>query len=182
MARRPLNPTEIDEARLVFGPGLDYTRARVAENAGFPNLIDRIGQFLMGQPRPAGVDNAVTLGSTSYFPRTLRTTPDVLAAGNFSDMSWLIHELTHQWQYQRFGWRYLSDALRVQLRQGRGGYDYRRNHASKEEALREDRDMGKRLADFNLEQQGDLARDYYVARRRGRDATPWEPFILDLRS
>ena len=166
--RRRLTANEIAEARLVFGPGLNYYRASVIENTEFPNHVARLG----GAPRP----NAVTLGNTCYFPETLRTAPEVIGNGDLRSMAWLIHELTHIWQFQRFGWIYLARTLSVQLRSGRDGYRY----------TLED---GRRLADYNLEQQGDIARDYYCALKTGwnctrtahRNPAEWELLVAEFR-
>ncbi|MCC7361083.1 MAG: hypothetical protein IT317_16485 [Anaerolineales bacterium] len=181
MARRPLSAAEITEARLVFGPGLDYGRAHIAENAAWPDWIDRLGARLQKRMRHKDEHNAITLGSTSFFPVTLNTAPDAVAGGFLRDMSWLIHELTHQWQFQRWGWRYLTTSLRVQLELGRRAYDYRRDQPSLEAALTAAQAAGRRLADFNPEQQGDLARDYYVRLKQAQNYVPWEPFIAELR-
>ena len=89
----------------------------------------------------------------------------------------LIHELTHVWQYQRFGWIYLARTLSVQLRSGREGYRYTL-------------ESGRRLADYNLEQQGDIARDYYCALKLGRNCTrtasrdpaAWEALVAEFRA
>ncbi|MBP7694717.1 MAG: hypothetical protein KA764_22535 [Anaerolineales bacterium] len=178
MSKRPLSASELAEARLVFADGLDYTRVRVAEASPFPNFIADIGAFFQGKKRTW--DNAVTLGDTSYFPRQLRTSPADLAAG-LTDMAWLIHELTHQWQFQTAGWRYLSEALHVQLTLGPAGYDYAGKAGSPREALRAASQVQRRFLDFNREQQGDIARDYYVARKRGEDVAAWQPFVDDLR-
>lgn len=180
MPRRPLTAAEITEARLVFGPGLDYGRAFVFENALWPDWIDGLGARLQKRMRHKDEHNAVTLGTTSYFPVTLNTAADAVAGGFLRDMSWLVHELTHQWQFQRWGWRYLTAALGVQLRLGRQAYDYRGNQASLEAALEAARAAGQTLTAFNPEQQGDIARDYYVRVKQKQNFAPWEPFIAEL--
>lgn len=178
MSKRRLSPSELAEVRLVFGDGLDTGRVWVSEGGYFPNFIADIGALLQGRKRTW--DNAVTLGDTSHFPRALRTAPEQLAQ-DLTDMAWLVHELTHQWQFQTVGWRYLAEALSVQLSQGPAGYDYKGKHGSPREALRAARSANRHLADFNREQQGDLARDYYLARKRGEDAVDWEPFLDEVR-
>jgi hypothetical protein len=181
MLRRSLTADEIAEARLVFGPGLNYTRAFVAENARWPDLVDKLGAKLQKRMRSKDEHNAITLGNTSFFPVALKTQAGIVAGGNLRDMAWLIHELTHQWQFQRWGWRYLSSALSVQLREGRRSYDYRRDHPSHEAALQAARAAGRRLASFNPEQQGDLARDFYFRCKLNQDCTAWDPFIEEFR-
>ena len=181
MTRRPLSISEVAEAQTVFGSGLDYTRAFVYENAGWPDWIDSLGARLQRRMRYKDEHNAITLGTTSYFPVSLKTDAATIAGGELRDISWLIHELTHQWQYRRLGWSYLVSALQVQMRLGRAAYDYRGEAASPEAALQAALTAGRKLASFNPEQQGDLARDYYLRRRWGENCDPWEPFIQELR-
>ena len=181
MARRPLTALEIVEARTVFGSGLDYGRAFVYENASWPDAIDRLGARLQRRMRYKDEHNAITLGTTSYFPVDLKTDAAALAANNLSDFSWLVHELTHQWQYHHLGWNYLFSALTVQLRQGRAAYDYRDGADSPQAALQAARTAGHKLSHFNMEQQGDLARDYYLRKHWGESCDAWEPFIQELR-
>jgi hypothetical protein len=181
MLHRHLTADEVAEAYLVFGPGLDYRRAFVAEDARWPDFVDRIGAKIQKRMRTKEDHNAITLGNTSYFPVRLRTGAEFVAAGKLRDMGWLIHELTHQWQYQRQGWSYFTSALRVQLREGRRSYDYRREHPSDEAALLAAFSAGRRLASFNPEQQGDLAGDYYVRCKLNQDCGPWDPFIAEFR-
>jgi len=71
-----------------------------------------------------------------------------------SDMSWLIHELTHVWQYERMGAIYMAKAIHAQ---DNAGYDYGGVEALEENA-------GEGMLAFNLEQQGDIIRDYYNIR------------------
>jgi len=181
MARRRLSPAEIAEAQLVFGAGFDYTRASVVEGAAWPDWIDAIGAKIQKRMRHKDEHNAVTLGSTSYFPVALKTDTETIAGGHLRDIGWLMHELVHQWQFQHWGWRYLSGALNVQIREGRRAYDYRRGHPTLEAALLAAHSAGRRLASFNPEQQGDLARDYYFRLKQRQDVGPWEPFIQDFR-
>lgn len=179
MPTRPLNDSERAEARLVFGDGLDYSRARVAEGNYFPpNFIADIGAFFQRQKRTW--DNAITLGNTVYFPRLIRTQPDDIAK-DLVDMAWLMHELTHVWQYQQVGWKYLYETLRVQSKLGMLAYDYTGKHGTKKKALRAAQSEQRRLGDFNYEQQGDIARDYYFAVKLKDEPETWEPYVDELR-
>lgn len=179
MSLRPLTESELVEARLVFGAGLDYARVRVNEGAYFPpNFIADLGALFQGRKRTW--DNAITLGDVSYFPRRLKTTPAEIAA-DLTDSGWLMHELTHQWQFQTAGWRYLAEALNVQIRQGLAAYNYTGQLGSPRAALRAARQAQRRFLDFNREQQGDIVRDYYWARKRGEEVAEWEPFMDDMR-
>jgi hypothetical protein len=181
MASRPLTASEITEARMVFGASLDYTHAFVSEDASWPDWVDRLSAQLQRRGRDPADHNAITLGLTSFFPVALNTSPASIAAGNLHDMAWLMHELTHQWQYRHIGWSYLGAALSVQLRLRRMAYDYRGSFPTTEAALVAAHAEGRRLAQFNLEQQGDLARDYYYRLKGGLNCSAWEPFIQELR-
>jgi len=175
MASRSLTPIELTEARIVFGDGLAYGRVRVAESAGWTNALPRLRGLFSGRTLPIA-DNAVTLGSTTYFPRRLRTSLDSLAAGQFGDFAWLIHELTHAWQAEHIGARYLTKAIGIQLR-GKGNvYDY-----GGESAVLAAVEAGTLLRAFDVEQQGEIARDYYLKRKRGLDASGWEPLMAAFR-
>ena len=155
-----LTPTERAEAELVFGASLDYTRVGVVENTPLPNWIADLGR----SPKP----NAITLGNVSYFPETLQNSAEAIASGNLRTMAWLIHELTHQWQFQHLGWGYLARAVWAQLREGQKSYRYRLED-------------GRHLMEFNMEQQGDIARDYYLALKRGENVSAWEPVVAEFR-
>lgn len=181
MPSRPLSPSEIAEAQLVFGASLDYTHAFVAEEASWPDWVDKVGASLQKSIRNPDDHNAITIGHTSFFPVTLDTRAETVAAGRLRDMAWLMHELTHQWQFRRQGWSYLAGALSVQLTLGRMAYDYQGIHPTRDAALVAAHAEGRRLAQFNLEQQGDLARDYYYRLKQGLNTGPWEPFIHELR-
>jgi hypothetical protein len=179
MPTRPLTDSERNEARMVFGDGLDYDRARVAEGAYFPpNFIADIGAFFQGKKRTW--DNAITLGNTVYFPRLIRTRPEDIAK-DLTDIAWLMHELTHVWQYQQVGWKYLYETLRVQSKLGMLAYDYKGKHGTKKKALRAAQLEQRTLSDFNYEQQGDLARDYYFALKLNDEPDHWEPYVDELR-
>lgn len=181
MSSRPLSPSEIAEAQLVFGASLDYTHAFVFEDASWPDWVDKVGASLQKTIRNPDDHNAITIGQTSFFPVTLDTRAETIAAGRLRDMAWLIHELTHQWQFRNRGWSYLVSSLSVQLRLGRKAYDYQGTYPTLDAALVAAHAEGRRLAQFNLEQQGDLARDYYYRCKQGLNAEAWEPFIHELR-
>ena len=171
---RSLYAWEIQEARRVFAGRLIYETVRVHECAAWPDTIHRIGLRLRRLPYD-NLPNAVTLGNHCYFPVRLL---DTLAPPHHSDfykLPWLIHELTHVWQYQHMGWRYLALALKAQFRQGANAYDF-----GGEDGLREKFSSGWEFKDFNLEQQGDIARSYYERLIRGQQVEAWQPFIAEL--
>ena len=175
MPRRSLNPHESVEAQLVFESSLALERISIVEEAAWPNWVGRIGSLISRSEAPA--NNAVTLGNSLYFPVKLRTDNTADPAGSLNDMAWLIHELTHAWQYQRFKLVYLPQTLWAHIRNGSEVYYY-----GYEQGLEEALAGGKTLEDFNREQQGEITRHYYYRLKQGQDVSAWEPFIAELRA
>ncbi len=167
---RLLYDWEIEEAKIVFGSSLAYDRVRVHERAGWPDWIHRLGHRLKGQAVPPGEHNAITLGYHCHFPIPMPTT--FTGVDDPFGMVWLIHELTHAWQYQHTGWTYFFKALWVQVTRGEAGYQY-----GDEAGLIAAKQNGLTFASFNPEQQGNITRDYYIRKRRGLDVSAWQPFI-----
>jgi hypothetical protein len=172
---RPLHNWEILEAWCVFADQIDYRKVRIHESASWPDAIDRAGQRLRGQKPPSISHNAITLGNHIFFPVRLLASPVPAKHADRYLISWLMHEMTHVWQYQHMGWRYLLIALNTQLRQGREAYSF-----GGENGLNERLRMGHKLANFNLEQQGDIARSYYDQLCDGKAAFAWRPFIAQI--
>ncbi len=159
----------------MFGGALRYGSVRISEDAGWPDGLDRLAASLKGAPAPSW-HNAITVGHHSYFPVPLRTAGADIQAGVFTDMAWLIHELTHVWQYEHLGIGYLFKAIDVQIRLGRAAYDY-----GGAAGLHFAQVASPALRHFNVEQQGEIARDYYLRKCQGLDTTDWEPFVAQLR-
>lgn len=131
--QRTLTNDEIKEAKKVFGDALPYWQIRVDEWS----LIARLGAIFAGS-----FDMGVTTFHTVNFTRKIDT-----SAGSY-DMVWLIHELAHVSQMENFGIQYIFEAL---IAQNTGGYYYGGIQAL----------PGKKLSDFNREQQAEIAADYY---------------------
>jgi hypothetical protein len=93
-----------------------------------------------------------------------------------ADLSLLVHELTHVRQYERRGTAYIPQALHVQRQLGRRAYDY-----GGPAGLLQARAAGKQYRDYNREQQGQIAQDYYMRAQRQQDTSAYEPFIAELR-
>jgi hypothetical protein len=171
---RSLYSWEIQEARRVFANALVYSQVRICECAYWPINIKRLGSWLQ-RTSYTGKPNAVTLGSTCYFSLRLLDTMVSFDHPEHYKIGWLIHELTHVWQFQRKGWGYLFQALRAQLSQGAQAYDFG-GEAGLMAALRQ----GKKFAGFNLEQQGDICRTYYERLCSAADVSAWQPFITEI--
>ncbi len=172
---RKLTDTEEQEARRVFSSTIDYPSISVIEGVAWPDTIAHIGSKLSGSGPPS--HNAITLGNRVYFPVKLRTDLPITDPIFLNDMSWLVHELTHTWQYQHHGPVYLIQALWAQIRLGAEAYGYGWDQGLRQAAL-----DGKSLLDFNREQQGDIARHYYFRERQGLDTSAWEPFVLQFKT
>lgn len=172
---RRLQAWEIQEARRVFGNQLDYDRLRLHECSAWPDWIHHIGLRLQGQQPKADTHNAITLGNHCFFPVQLLDHFVGPEDALFYKIGWLIHELTHAWQYQHLGWRYLVRALNVQLKEGSKAY-----HFGGEEGLQVRGSQGWKLTNFNLEQQGDIARSYYERLVRGENTLAWNRYIADI--
>ncbi|HCU98541.1 MAG TPA: hypothetical protein DGM69_04265 [Chloroflexi bacterium] len=157
MIRRKLHKWEEKEAKLVFADFVDYSRITVFEEALWTNLFDDISRRCrLVSPRNENEHNAIALGFHCYFPVAL---PSIYVETQSCRvyMSWLIHEIAHVWQFQRMGWKYLYDVLISHLRYGADVYDYGGSHG-----LRRNRQVGKKLMDYNLEQQATILQDAYL--------------------
>jgi len=172
--KRPLFAWEIQEARRVFAGNMDYEIIRIHENAAWLNTLNRLGSGLNRIPYDP-VPKAITMGNHCLFPGQLYQPFPRRGIREISRIGWLIHELTHVWQYQHMGWRYLILSLRSQFKLKSKAYNF-----GGEEGLLERLSMGWKLIDFNLEQQGDLARTYYQALREGKAVSAWKPFIEEF--
>lgn len=183
MAWRRLSSAELVEAQQVFDAAVSYDRIRIMEGSRFALAVGYIGSlFGGGGQRP--VANAMTIGYSIRFSRELKTDESQLEQARISDTAWLIHELTHVWQYEHVGWRYLPQAVSERVLQGSKAYRY----SSKSGLLNRGKDLqkqwqqGTRFRDFSREQQGNVVRDYYVALKSDKDTSGWEPFMRELRN
>ena len=156
----PLTEAEISAASAVLGPsGIRYHFVRVAEG----RLLTLIFK--------ANGNRAFTTFHTINLPDT--------GSHSRSHVDLLIHELVHVRQFEKVGSVYIWQALRAQKT---NGYGY-----GGPEQLTVDRSNEKHFRDYNREQQGQIAQDYYKsvveqllpesnARRQA-----YEPFIDELR-
>ena len=98
-----------------------------------------------------------------------------LPASKASDISLLVHELTHVYQYERVGSLYIGQGLWAQFRLGRQAYEY-----GGADGLLAGRAAGKRLNDYNREQQSQIAQDYISLLQNDCDTEAYNPFIREL--
>jgi len=156
-----LTKNEIAAASLVLGTRhIKYNSIRVAEG-GVLRLI-----FKLNKGRAFTTFNIVNMPSTGRHSR--------------SYLDIIVHELVHVYQYIIVGSIYILQALRAQRK---SGYEY-----GGWKQLEKDWADGKHFRDYNREQQGQIAQDYYneVIAKNISDRDPicraYEPFINELRS
>jgi hypothetical protein len=89
----------------------------------------------------------------------------------------VVHELTHVYQYEKVGSRYLGEAVYVLIKTRRDCYNYG-GVAGLGQAWLEGRCYG----DYNREQQAKITQDYYFLREEGSDITAYEPFMAQVRA
>lgn len=136
---RELNPQETIDASEIFGTAVKLGDVTITDS----------GLFSM----PG--NTAVTINNTIYFP------PGTLSKNTDTPefQAWLMHELTHVWQYQHnagiadLGWVSAT-----------GDYGYGGPQALKDAVA-----AGKPFQDFNTEQQAEIVAQYYYGGETGRD-------------
>ena len=176
--KRRLYAWEIDEFGPIFGSSLNYQIVWVHECTPWPDWADQLGRRLKNLPPPGDRDhNAITLGNNCYFPVTLLTQLPPIGDRESYKLDWLVHELTHAWQYQKLGWRYLWLAIRAQFKDPEHAYDF-----GGESGLVKSRAKSINFKKFNPEQQGNIVQSYYVRKHGNQDVSAWEPFIDELKS
>jgi Domain of unknown function (DUF4157) len=149
---RPLTAEEATEAKLVFGTGLNYSAIRITED-----------------PVWGAGNTARTIPSVINFPVGASTTSSYLP--------WLIHELTHSWQYQH-GRSVAATATRALLCWAHlSSYQYGGKPALQAAAA-----AGKGLSAFSTEQQGEIARNYYLDLTYKNGVAEYAPFLAEFRT
>jgi hypothetical protein len=93
------------------------------------------------------------------------------------DLPIVVHELTHVFQYERVGSRYLGEAIYMLIKTKRDCYNY-----GGQRGLVGACAVGQRYSHYNREQQAMITQDYYTLRVRGSDVASYEPFIAQVRS
>jgi hypothetical protein len=156
-----LSETEINATSSVLGTrAIRYCAVRVAEG-GLLTLI-----FRLNRRRAFTTFHTINLPGSGGHSRL--------------NLDIVVHELTHVYQFELLGSIYIWQALRAQRATGYwyGGW----------QQLEEDWSNGKHFRDYNREQQGQIAQDYYrevvakglLAEDPMRQA--YEPFIDELRN
>jgi len=131
---RSLNPEEIKLAKSVFGNSINYRLVRLDEAAKTVDWTKQIKGFK--NPRPF-------------------TTFHTINSWGKLEKDTLIHELTHIWQYEHGGAKYIPEALAVNGKDS--GYDYKGVSN-----LRKLRAAGKGMSSFDPEKQAKIVEEYYL--------------------
>lgn len=153
--KRRLTKFEIEELKLVFGECLNWSAIKINENSYFA----RVGARSIKKSHLGFV-----LFNTINFTRPLNCEKSSV------DMGWLIHEVVHVVQFKHLGVQYIIEALRAQKN---GGYNYG--------GIRQLQNS-KRLSEFNLEQQADIARHYYkYLKSNSNYKNLYQPFVDEIR-
>jgi len=142
---RPLTAYERGEINKVFKGRVDLNKVAVSED-----------------PVIGAGGYARTVPGTIYFP------PGSFGVSGFTP--WLIHEMTHFWQYTR-GVSVVTTAFHALF----SSYDY-----GGAAGLIAAAKAGKQFKDFNTEQQGDILRDYYLQLTASLSTTAWDPFVQQM--
>lgn len=154
----PLTGAEIALIARVLGPdALRFGDVRVAEG-GVYHLVFRFNGNL-----------AFATWHTIHLPRDGRCTR--------ANLPIVIHELTHVFQYERVGSRYLGEAIYMLIKTKRDCYNY-----GGAAGLREAQATGRCYRDYNREQQAQITQDYFTLCEKGSDVTAYEPFIAQVRA
>ena len=99
-----------------------------------------------------------------------------MSAADRSDLSIVVHELTHVDQYEHAGSVYIGQALGDQIAEGSHAYDY-----GGPSGLTTDRKAGKHYADYGRERQAQIAQDYYRDTTAGKPTPAYDPLIAELK-
>ncbi len=154
----PLSEEEITMMSDILGPtALRYRDIRVVEGGVFDWLFRLNGNL------------AFATWHSINLPRTGRHTR--------ANRPIVVHELTHVYQYEQVGSRYLGEAIFWLIKTKRDCYNY-----GGPQGLLLACDVGRTFAHFNREQQAMIIQDYYTLRQSGRDTTPYEPFITQAKT
>jgi len=135
----PLNDTtthlseeQIEGLREIFGDSIRYDEVVINDSSLLADLNSNFNEN--GNSRPFVLGNTIN------------------SDGTLDDRE-LIHEMMHVYQYNRFGWDYLTMAGENR------NYDY--DYSELERIANDPNISGLRLDQFGLEQQGEIVADYY---------------------
>ena len=157
----PLTGEEIGKVAQVFGSnGLRFGDIRVTQGGLLENIIFRFNGNL-----------AFATWHTVHLPLTGRHTRETWPL--------VMHELTHVYQYENVGTRYLGEAIYMLIKTKRDCYNY-----GKREGLQEATKIGKLYRSYNREQQAMIVQDFvaYCEADREEETAVYHPFLNQLKA
>lgn len=154
----PLTAEEISLMSDIAGPhAIRYQEVRVAQG-GILDFIFRLNGNL-----------AFATWRTINIPRHGRHTRE--------NQPLVIHELTHVYQFEQIGSRYLGEAIYMLIKTKRDCYNY-----GGKDGLKYACSARVRYCDYNREQQAMIAQDYCTLQQMGADVSAYQPYIDELRA
>ena len=154
----PLTSDEMSMIASVLGPdALRFGDVRVVEGGIFDWIFKVNGNL------------AFATWHSINLPRTGKHTRQNLPI--------VVHELTHVYQYECVGSRYLGEAIYMLIKTKRDCYNY-----GGRAGLQDAGSTGMGYRDFNREQQAKITQDFYDLKAQGKDVTAYEPFIAQVRA
>jgi hypothetical protein len=152
----PLTTEEIDMVSQIIGSdAIRFHETRVAQG-GLLNIIFKLNGNL-----------AFATWRTINIPQTGRHTRENLPL--------IAHELTHVYQYEVIGSRYLGEAIYMLIKTKRDCYNY-----GGKNGLALACSAGGHYCDFNREQQAMIVQDYCILQQNGAEVDVYQPFIDEL--
>lgn len=152
----PLTAAETAVITDIVGIHLRFTDVRLAEG-GLARLIFRFNGNL-----------AFTAWHTIFLPQTPSRSRQNLAL--------LVHELTHVYQYEQAGTRYMTEAIYMLVTTHRDCYTY-----GGAAGLAQAHENQKPLSSFNREQQAQIVQDYFSLQAAGEEVAAYLPYVDELR-
>lgn len=153
----PLTPAEKAAVTDHIGIRMRLTDVRLAEG-GLLRWVFRFNGNL-----------AFTAWHTIFLPQTP-------VSHSRQNLALLVHELTHVYQYEQVGTRYMTEAVYMLITTRRNCYQY-----GGAAGLQQAHQQQIPLSRFNREQQAQIVQDYFSGCQAGNDISSFLPYIHDLR-
>jgi hypothetical protein len=139
--KRKLNPRELEILKSIYFDEIDYQLVIITNEHLFSHLLKKFSAIVF--------DNTVVFTKKSY-------TDDF--SKSIYEMSLLVHEMCHVWQYQNLKYRWFN-----------AGYEHVKFKDKTYEYRISDHTI---LTDFRFEQQGEIMADYYKLIQNQSDKIP----------
>ncbi|NPA45485.1 MAG: hypothetical protein GXO49_08120, partial [Chlorobi bacterium] len=128
--KRNLTNNELSILKSLYYNEVNYNKVIITNEHFFSKILNSYSGIVF--------DNTIVFTAKSYKDDFSKTT---------SDMSLLVHEMCHVWQYQNLNYRWYKAGVE-HIKFGKATYLY-------------DISEHKKLTDFRFEQQGEIMADYF---------------------